>query len=179
MPSATGPDEAMGRRLGIVVLAASTAAAGCAGTRIEGGVFTSDKGYRLEMPGEAWTVARDSRADLELRHRDGSAGIVVNASCGAGRSSGPLPALARHLLSGLRDRSVVTREDVSVNGKAARHAIVDGRTGAGGAPVRIELYVMRDERCLYDFLYAAPPERFDATRGDFERVLGTFTTDGR
>lgn len=161
--------------LGVVTLAI----AGCAGTRIEGGVFSSAKGYRVEVPSGEWTVANDGQADLELRHRDGTAGIVVNASCGASRARGPLAVLARHLLSGLRDRSVVVREDVSVNGTTARHAVVDGRLADGGAPVRLEVYVMRDERCLYDFLYAASPETFDARRADFERVVRTFATEGR
>lgn len=166
--------------MGVMVLGIATlAAAGCAATRIEGGVFSSDKGYRVEMPSGDWTVANDRQADLELRHRDGTAGIVVNASCGAQRSRGPLSALARHLLSGLRDRSVVVREDVAVNGKTARHSVVDGRLADGGAPVRLEVYVMRDERCLYDFLYAASPDTFAARRADFEHVVQTFATEGR
>jgi hypothetical protein len=36
---------------------------------------------------------------------------------------------------------------------------------------------MRDDRCLYDFLYVAPPETFDARRPDFERVVRGFTTE--
>lgn len=159
--------------VGLLVLA------GCATgarARIENGVFHSPKGYRVTLPGDAWTVTRDGRADLELRHRDGRAGIVVNAACGAQRSKGPLDVLARHLLSGFRDRSVVTREDVSVNGKVARHAVVEGRLGDGGEPTTVELYVMRDDRCLYDFLYAASPDTFDAGRADFERLVRTLST---
>jgi hypothetical protein len=149
---------------------------GCATTRIERGVFHSDKGYRVAVPAGAWSVASDSRADLELRHGGGQAGIVVNAACGRNRARGPLEALARHLLSGIRDRSVITAEDVPLNGRTARHAVVDGRLGDSGDPMRIELYVMRDDRCLYDFLYAAPPGTFEATRLDFQRLVGTFDT---
>ena len=166
--------------MAVIVLAVATlAAAGCAATRIEGGVFSSKKGYRLDVPAGEWVVTTDGRADLELRHRDGTAGIVVNASCGPERSRGPLSVLARHLLSGLRDRSVVVREDIAVNSKTARHSVVDGRLADGGAPVRLEVYVMRDERCLYDFLYAASPDTFDARRTDFERLVGTFATEDR
>jgi hypothetical protein len=156
------------------VSALATVVAGCAGTRVEGGVFQSAKGYRLAMPGSDWTVVSGD-ADLTLKHADGRSGIAVNASCEASRARGPLPVLARHLLTGLRERSVVVREDVSVNGKTARHAIVEGR--AGGEPVKVEVYVMRDDRCLYDFLYAAPPETFDARRPDFERLVRGFTVE--
>jgi hypothetical protein len=143
---------------------------------VENGVFHSPKGYRVTLPGDTWTVSRDGRADLELRHRDGTAGIVVNAACGANRQRGPLDALARHLLAGLRDRSVIAREDISVNGQVARHAVVEGRLGEDGAPTMVELYVMRDDRCLYDFLYAAPPETFEVGRADFERLVRTLST---
>ena len=153
------------------------ATAGCAtATRIDNGVFHSPKGYRVTLPGDAWTVTPNERADLELRHRDGHSGMVVNAACGAQRARGPLDVLARHLLSGLRDRSVVTGEDVSVNGKMARHAVVEGRLGDDGERTTVELYVMRDDRCLYDFLYAAPPESFEAGRADFERLVRTLST---
>jgi hypothetical protein len=151
--------------------------AGCAGTRVEEGVFHSEKGYRVAMPGGDWTVVSDGAADLTLRHRDGRSGIVVNAGCGVARTRGSLAVLARHLLSGLRERSVVVREDVSVNGRTARHAIVEGRAGDAGETVRLELYVMRDDRCLYDFLYVAPPDTFDARRPDFERVVRGFRTE--
>jgi hypothetical protein len=152
---------------------------GCATTRIERGVFHSDKGYRVAVPGQAWSVASDSRADLELRHHDGKSGIVVNAACGRDRARGPLEVLARHLLSGIRDRSVISAGDVPLNGRTARHAVLDGRLGESGDAMRIELYVMRDDRCLYDFLYAAPPDTFDATRPDFRRLIGTFDTEGK
>lgn len=160
-----------------VVVAALVAVAvtGCAGTRIENGVFHSEKGYRVSVPA-GWIMTHDAQADLTLKHRDGRHAMLVNASCGPARQRGPLAALARHLLSGLRERSVVTREDVSVNGQVARHAVIDGRMGDTGEPVRLELYVMRDERCLYDFLYVAPPEAFDAERPAFERLVREFRT---
>jgi hypothetical protein len=165
------------RWLAAIVLALATlAATACAGARIADGVFHSSKGYRVALPGNGWTVAND-RADLELTHRDGSAGMLVNASCGRDRSSAPLAVLARHLLTGLRDRSVVMREDVTMNGSVARHSIVEARDRETGAPVKVELYVMRDERCLYDFLYVAPTDSFDAWQRDFERFVRTFSTD--
>jgi hypothetical protein len=164
--------------LRIAVVMVSLAAAGCAGTRIDDGVFHSAKGYRVIVPGADWTVKEGGRADLELKHRDGSGGMLVNASCGRERARGPLSVLARHLLTGLRDQSVITREDVSINGAVARHAIVEGRLADSNEPVTIELYVIRDDRCIYDLLYAAPAETFEARRGDFDRLVRTLTTNG-
>lgn len=167
-----------GSIVAVIVSLAMFEAAGCAGSRIDNGVFRSSKGYRVALPGGDWIVANGHRADLELKHRDGRAGMLVNASCGRERSSAPLAVLARHLLTGLRDRSVLTREDVSVNGTVARHSIVEARVAETGEPMRIELYVMRDDRCLYDFVYAAPPDTFEAQRPEFERLVRTFGTGG-
>jgi len=120
---------------------ATLAIAGCATTRLDAGVFHSKKGYRVALPGGDWIVANGGGADLTLKHRDGQRGIVVHAACDAARARGPLNVLARHLLSGLRERSVVTREDVSVNGKVARHAVVEGRVGDAREPVTVEVPV--------------------------------------
>jgi hypothetical protein len=160
--------------LGITTLAVL----GCAGTRIDEGVFSSSKGYRVTIPGADWTVTDARGADLALTHKDQRAAMLVNASCGRDRSNAPLAVLARHLLTGVRDRSVIAREEVSVNGSVARHSIVEARTADTGEPVTIELYVMRDERCLYDFLYVAPPETFETRRSDFDRLVRTFTAGG-
>ena len=156
---------------------ATLAIAGCATTRLDAGVFHSKKGYRVALPGGDWIVANGGDADLTLKHRDGQRGIVVHAACDAARARGPLNVLARHLLSGLRERSVVTREDVAVDGKVARHAVVEGRVGDAREPMTVEVYVVRDDRCLYDFIYAAPPEAFEAGRADFERLVHGFATE--
>ncbi|MGH7303603.1 MAG: hypothetical protein ACRELZ_09955, partial [Candidatus Rokuibacteriota bacterium] len=62
-----------------LVLAGVLALTGCAGRRIENGVYHSPKGYRLSLPGSEWSVAKESKADLELRHQDGMAAMLVNA----------------------------------------------------------------------------------------------------
>ena len=151
--------------------------AGCAGRRIEAGVFHSAKGYRVGVPGGEWTVANESRADLELRHRTEPAGMLVNASCDAGAPRAGPAVLARHLLSGLRDRTVISTEEIVVDGRVTRHSVVEGRLGREDDPVTLEVYVMRDARCVYDFLYAAPPASFPRWEGEFQRFVGTFASE--
>jgi hypothetical protein len=156
---------------------ATLAIASCATTHLDASVFHSKKGYRVALPGGDWIVANGDDADLTLKHRDGQRGIVVHAACDAARARGPLNVLARHLLSGLRERSVITRADVSLNGKVARHAVVEGRVGDAREPMTVEVYVTRDDRCVYDFIYAAPPDAFEAGRADFERLVNGFATE--
>lgn len=155
----------------------AVAVAGCAGKRIEHGVFYSPKGYRVALPPGDWSVRGDSRADLELRHRTEPVGMLANASCGGEVPKASLEVLARHLLIGLRDRSVVVSERVPLDGKVARHAVLEGRLGERGDPVKLELYVMRNDRCVYDFLYVAPASSFDAWQSSFHRFVDTFAAE--
>lgn len=167
------------RGLAAVVLGVVAAGlvAGCAGRRIEGGVYHSPKGYRVALPGTEWTVAEESEADLELRHRAAPAAMLANASCDGRASTRSLDVLSRHLLLGLGSRTTVERGEVSVNGRRAAHTVVDGRLAAKDGPVRVEAYVLKDERCVYDFAYAAPLPSFDTWRAAFRRFVESFGTE--
>ena len=154
----------------VIVLAA------CGGRRIESGVYHSEKGYRLTLPGADWSIA-DSQADLELRHQDGLAAMLANAECDDRARSRSAGLLLGHLLIGIHDRATIEQNEVSVNGHQALHRVLDGRVAAVGAPTRIEAYVLKDGSCVYDFAYAAPPASFEAWRADFRRFVESFVKE--
>jgi hypothetical protein len=68
---------------------------------------------------------------------------------------------------------VLQEEHVTVAGRRAAHAVVEGRLGDGAPRMRVEAYVVKDDRCVYDFLYVAPPEAFETWRDDFVRLVET------
>ncbi len=160
-----------------LALGAVIAFSGCAGRRIENGVYHSDKGYRLTLPGPDWSVAADSKADLELRHQDGLAAMLANAECDDRAKSRSAGLLLGQLLIGLHDRATIEQNEVSLNGRQALHRVLDGRVAADGAPTRIEAYVLKDQSCVYDFAYAAPPASFEAWRADFRRFVESFAKE--
>ena len=160
-----------------LALGAVIAFTGCAGRRIENGVYHSDKGYRLTLPGPDWSVAADSKADLELRHQDGLAAMLANAECDDRAKSRSAGLLLGQLLIGLHDRATIEQNEVSLNGRQALHRVLDGRVAADGAPTRIEAYVLKDQSCVYDFAYAAPPAAFEAWRADFRRFVESFAKE--
>jgi hypothetical protein len=158
--------------LGVVI-----AFTGCAGRRIENGVYHSEKGYRLTLPSAEWSVAADSKADLELRHQDGLAAMLANAECDERARSRSAGLLLGQLLIGVHDRATIEQNEVSVNGRPALRRVLDGRVAADGAPTRIEAYVLKDGTCVYDFAYAAPPASFEAWRADFRRFVESFAKE--
>jgi hypothetical protein len=163
-------------RAWLVVLAAGLVVSGCALKRIENGVYHSSKGYRVAIPKSEWTLVDGGPADLALRHHGSSAGMAVNAVCEAVAPRRADDVLARQLHIGLRDRRVIERARGEVAGRPASRVIVEGRL-EDSASVRIESLSMRDERCLYDFLYVAPPAAFDAARPDFATFVDSFRTE--
>lgn len=168
--------EARARRIGALVLALLVVA-GCSARRIERGLYHSDKGYRVRIPGPAWEVVRESRGDLELRHESGAAGIVVNASCDPRLARRPLEILERQLLAGVSARRVLERGEVSLDGRVARRVLVEGTADPGLGAQRIEAYVLSDGRCVYDLIYAASPDRFGAWRDDFGALVWSFAAE--
>ncbi|MGH7354398.1 MAG: hypothetical protein ACRELS_07490 [Candidatus Rokuibacteriota bacterium] len=164
-------------RAGAVIVGLVAALGACAGAHVrEGGVFRSASGYRVTVPGPEWKEAAAGRADLELRHATLRAGMLANAQCDPAVARRRLDVLGRQLLIGVRELRWVEHGETPVNGRAAAHALLEGRLD-GGAPVRIEAYTLRDARCVYDLLLVAEPSAFDGARGDFLRFVNSFATD--
>jgi hypothetical protein len=166
-----------GRAALITTVVIVTAVSGCAGRRIQDGIYRSEHGYRVAVPGAGWIVVDDSPADLELRRADGRAGMLAAATCRPRTTRQRYENLARHLLLGLRERETLEDGEASVGGHRGVHQIVEGRMRDSRERVRIESYTVKDGRCVYDLLYVAPPGVFESSRADFERFVGSFAAD--
>jgi hypothetical protein len=163
-------------RRGTAVAAVLALALGaCATSGIVDGVYHARSGYRVTVPGAAWEVAPDSRADLELRNRTAPAGMLANAVCDPAIARRGWDVLALQLLVEVRGRTTVTADEASVNGRTASHRVLEGRMREGNERVRVESYMLKGERCVYDLLYVASLEVFDTWRGDFQRFVASFT----
>ena len=158
----------------VLVAACLLVTTGCAATSIEDGRYRSPKGYRVVVPPSGWTVVNEDGVDLMLRYEASPAEMLVNASCEGVYRSRSREILARHLLMGLRHRTVVERGEVAIDGRAAMHVVLEGEDADESVPVRVDAYVLKGDRCVYDFLYAAPAASFEAGRDDFRRLLDSF-----
>ena len=165
------------RRAALVTAVVFVVLAGCAGRRFHDGVYRSEHGFRVTVPGVGWRIVDGSRAELELRRADGEAGMLVHATCRPDAVRRDFGLLERHLLLGLRDRATLEAGEADIAGRRAAHLVVEGRPRDGEGRMRIESYVLKDTRCVYDLLYVAPPDEFDGGRAEFRRFVQSFAME--
>ena len=146
--------------------------AGCSSSRIEHGVFYSPKGYRVSLPGDGWVVKPGGAAELELQRKNPEGGMLADATCDGKTAGRPLAVLTRHLTFGLGHRETVESVRSEAGGRQAERTVVRGTVD--GAEVMVEAVVLKDERCVYDFVYVAPAGAFEAGRADFRAFVGSF-----
>lgn len=143
---------------------------------MEHGIYHSPNGYRVAIPPAGWSLVEESRSDLELR-AGREAGLLVNSTCDPATVRERPRVLTRHLLLGLRDGRLIERADVTLAGRRGVRTVLEGRMQEAADRVRIEAYVVKDDRCVYDLVYVAAPETFDRWRPDFARVVESFATE--
>jgi hypothetical protein len=85
--------------------------------------------------------------------------------------------LARRLFVGLRDRQVIENGTATLDGAPAVHLVMEAEVSGREGRMRVEAYVLKDARCVYDVVYAASPETFTAQRPAFQRFLESFVRE--
>ena len=155
-------------RLALLAACVGVGVVGCAGARIEGGVFRG-RTYQVELPA-GWQAVPDGRADLALSRQDAPGGMLANATCQGREPARPLEVLTRHLLFGLKERQILERAEIQVNGQPAERTVFEGKSAEDGR-VQGEAYVIKAADCVYDLLYVSPPQYFEQGRPDFDRFV--------
>ncbi|MCC7541812.1 MAG: hypothetical protein IT379_36675 [Deltaproteobacteria bacterium] len=164
-------DTRRGSLLLIVVLSA------CGGASLSGRVFDNGRvRYHVgELP-EGWREL-DAEGDVAFFHRERAAVISVHARCDRDEDDVPLQSLTQHLMIGFTEREVESQEVMPFDGREAMRTVVRARLD--GVPRAMTLYVMKKNGCVYDLLYAAPPDRYAEGASEFESFVRGFGTEER
>lgn len=147
--------------------------AACATGSVRDGTYRDAQDrFSVRLPPARWRPASLEGATLAFRAPDLDAGMGLRADC-SNPEPGPLPWVARHLFFGLTDKRVdaseqTTRADASLV-RTRLHARLDGR------PVEVDAVTVRSASCLYDFMYVAPPDRFEEGRPDFDAFVRSWS----
>lgn len=151
--------------------------AGCAGG-LRDGVFRKDHvAYRVRAPeAPAFRPVAFADNDLAWEATGTSHLLAVNAVC-RGHDDAPLEVLTRHLLFGLTERERVSQALERVDGREALRSV--WRAKLDGAPVELELVVLKKNGCVHDFTYVSPPGARAVHEGAFAALVAGFAQQGR
>lgn len=144
----------------------------CASTRFDGVHYEKrEVAYRLGELGADWSRVKLKGADLAF-FAEHKGTIGVHASC-KNYDDVPQEALLNHLLFGTTHRSYVVDEEVTLDGRGARHAVVDAELD--GVPVRLDLYVLTRSGCVFDLSYISGQSA--KAQPEFERFVAGFRVE--
>jgi hypothetical protein len=146
------------------------------GASFTGGVYhDAEARYRVGELGPGWERLSLDQNDLAWRHAGAGAIVQVNATCDPFQDV-PLTSLTNHLLIGFTAREWRSSETVPLDGREALRSHVVA--SLDGVPRELLFFVMKKDRCTYDFGLVAPPgEGFERARREFEPFVRSFTTE--
>ncbi|RPJ54534.1 MAG: hypothetical protein EHM24_31655 [Acidobacteria bacterium] len=155
------------------MLLALSAISACAVGSIREGVYRDPHDrFTVRVPPDRWQPASLDGATLAFRAPELDAGMALLVECDS-PEPGRLPSVARHLFFGLADKRIDHRETVPLaDAKGVRTRL---RARLDDRPVEVDGITIRRGECLYDFLYVAPPDRFDDGRPDFDTFVKSWT----
>lgn len=129
--------------------------------------------YRFGPVPQSWERVRIDSNDAAW-HDSESRGLAhVDSSCGRDQDT-PLPSLVQQLLIGFTERTFELEETVPFDGREARHVRVLARLD--GVPMRMELYVLKKNGCVFDLGFVAPPDSFARGAAGFDSFARGFRT---
>lgn len=171
------PLRAALRTLALVAALASVATA-CASAPKEGfdgSVYKKGQvAFRVPPLPPTWKAVTLRQAALSFRDAAHDASILVNARCGPLDHDTPLVALTSHLLIGTTERDVRSQEVEPLDGREALHTQVVAKLD--GVPLWFDMFVLKKDGCVYDFVYFAPVGKGEGGAEAFRGVVRGFQT---
>jgi hypothetical protein len=104
-------------------------------------------------------------------HDRGLGTISVNSTC-SDYEDVPATALLNQLLFGTTSRNFRVEEIATLDGRAARHVIVD--VEMDGVPVTLNVYLLQKDGCVYDLTHVVAPQESERARPLFEAFVRGF-----
>lgn len=164
-------------QVAVVAAALTLGGAGCAaGASFKEGVFREGEhiAFRVPEPPASWRRLTMASASLAFRDDAARASVLVNAQCKRADDDTPLPALTNHLLIGTTERQLEAQTVTPFDGREVLQTKVKAKLD--GVPFAFDIFVLKKDGCVYDFVLVAPAEGAEASRVAFEGWVRGFRT---
>ncbi len=132
--------------------------------------------FSLGQPGPGWARVDPGSADRAWFHGGISGSIYGDANCGTRYEDGQLADLARHLGWGIARGEPERIESLILDRREALIQVISGQLD--GVKVKVGVMVTKQDDCLYDLLYIAPPATFEQGWPDFVQMVQGFKSRG-
>jgi hypothetical protein len=150
----------------------------CAQTTFDGRVYrTPEFSFRVgPMPAD-WRQIESETSLLAFRDDRQRATVAVNGRCGKDGDDVPLQALTHHLFLEFTDRRVLSQEIMKLDGRDALRTELTAELD--GVAKHFDVYVLKKDGCVYDFLYIADTSAAPSGRTGFGHFVRGFATLSR
>ncbi len=166
-----------GSVLGLMAgLAVSSLGCTSSARSFDGNVFREGTQIAFHVPATppTWRAVSVSHASLSFHDDVASASILVNAQCRRADEDTPLGSLTHHLLIGTTEREQTSQAVEPFDGREVMHTKVLAKLD--GVPLAFDIFVLKKDGCIYDFVYVSPREYADAGGPPFEAWVRGFRT---
>lgn len=167
MPFRTSPLGSLARAIAFTALLVGVSSAACS-SAFDGTTYRG-QGIAFQVPSqpEGWQALDVSHAAVAFRDVVNEATIAVNGRCGKDAPDVPLASLTQHLFLQFTEREIVTQEVVPFDQREAMHTVLMAKLD--GVPKKFDVWVLKKDGCVYDLLFIASPDHFDAGIEPFRR----------
>ena len=150
-------------------------ACGAARPAFDGATFRQGGvAFRVPKTPAGWTRVNVTDAALAFRDEAHDASALVNARCGEKDGDAPLVALTNQLVMGTTERTQSQEETLPFDGREARHTRMTAKLD--GVLRDFDIFVLKKDGCVYDFVYVSAPEQAAAGTPEFEGFVKGFHT---
>jgi len=163
------------RPLVVVTLTGLAALGGCGGPQFDGTTYhAGNVAFRVGPTPSTWRRIEVSHGALAFRDDGRDATIAVTGRCGVDGEDVPLSALTQHLFLSFTEREILEQKVVPLDGREAMNTVLSAKLD--GVPKKFDVWVLKKDGCVYDFLYIVRPDRFDQGVTEFDRFVQGFAT---
>jgi hypothetical protein len=148
---------------------------GCGGPSFDGRVYHSGElSFRVGPIPPSWRAIEADETLLAFRDDPASATIAVNGRCGRDGDDVPLGALTHHLFLTFTNRRVIAEQPLELDGRAALRTELSANLD--GVPKHFDVFVLKKDGCVYDFMWIGAMDASANSMQDFERFVRGFST---
>ena len=145
----------------------------CAG--FNGSVFKGQNtSYKIGPLPVEWQEIKDENKEVNLIFwkKSKRQTIVVNSVCEGINPEATPRILTGHLLYGFTSTKIVKQQSSLVSGQEALRTTLEATLD--NSPLMLDLYVLKQGKCVFDLQYFASPENFNGGVKEFEDFVKGF-----